>query len=368
MKKSVTTTHKQTGFGLIEIMISLLLGIIIMLGVAEIATNNSKTRWELERAGRQLENAAYALNMIESELANSAFWGERRTLDVLGTPDMCPVTACSVEAFPAFDDPDECQLNWAMAFPVQGGRATVAEPGFSCATADDSDDIDTIRPKLDSDYIAVRRASSCAVDDAGCSAGDTSFHVQVNACAEEGISDVIKISSKFVSDISDFDYLQRDCETTAPIYRYINRIFYVNDDDQLVRAELTSEAEGSFEYVETPLVENVESLRFEYGLDTSGSDGMEDIPIDPNDPYPLTANDARWSDVVRVTVSMLVRNEMPSAGFTDDKIYTIAGQTYCADIPPRAACDVTIPAEFAGHRRQMYSRTVSLRNVAGRRE
>ena len=369
MKYATGTIPTQAGFGLVEVMISLLLGIFIMLGVTQIATNNSQTRWELERAGRLIENGAYALHLIEGDLTNAAFWGERRVVELLSIPGMCPATACDAATYPALDDPVECQLNWAMAFPVQGGSATAAQPNFSCPTADDSDDTDLITPKLGTDYIAIRRASSCAVGDAGCAAGDTSFHLQVNANKNSGEFEEVKISSKFVSDYSVFeDFLQRDGVTQAPIYRYISRIYYVNSSDQLVRAELGSDAEDVFEYVETPLVEDVELLRFTYGLDSSGNDGEEDIPPDLSDPYPSIANDARWSDTVKVRISMLVRSQEPSAGFRDDKIYTIVGQTYCADLPPRAACDVTIPAEFESHRRQLYSRTVSLRNVAGRRE
>ncbi len=359
----------QAGFGLVEVMISLLLGIFIMLGVTQIASNNSNTRWEIERAGRQLENATYALHLIEGDLTNAAFWGERRVVEVLSIPDLCPATACDANTFPALDDPDECQLNWAMAFPVQGGSATIAQPNFSCPTADDSDDTDLITPKLGTDYVAIRRASSCAVGDVGCDAGDTSFHLQVNANKNSGEFEEIKISSKFISDHSNFeDFLQRDGVTPAPIYRYISRIYYVNASDQLVRAELGSDAENVFEYTETPLVEDIEMLRMTYGLDSSGNDGEEDIPADLSDPYPTIANDARWSDTVKVTISILVRSQEPSAGFRDDKIYTIVGQTYCADLPPRAACDVTMPAALEGYRRQLYSRTVSLRNVAGKRE
>jgi len=70
--------------------------------------------------------------------------------------------------------------------------------------------------------------------------------------------------------------------------------------------------------------------------------------------------------VVMARVSLVVRNTESSGGFVDDKIYTIAGDTYCTARTP--SCDVELPAAFEDHRRQVYSRTVGLRNVAGRRE
>ena len=75
----------QQGIGLIEIMIALALGAIILLGVTEIATNNSRTRAELERAGRQIESATYALRMLESDLANAGYWGESGEQPAAGT-------------------------------------------------------------------------------------------------------------------------------------------------------------------------------------------------------------------------------------------------------------------------------------------
>ena len=364
-KCTARQVRTQAGFGIIEIMIALLLGIFIMLGVTEIATKNSRTSYELENVGRQIENATSALRLLEGEMTNAAFWGERRAVDVSSMPPLCPAAACDQVVIPLLDDPS-CELNWAMGYPVQGGRATIAQPDFSCPTADDTGDTDLITPKIGTDYVAIRRASSCAVGDPGCAPGDTSFHLQVDACFKSLTpedTERVKISSTYVSDLADFDYRNRDCGTLeyAPIYRFISRIYYVNDDDQLIRAELDSDAEDTFEYTETPLVDNVEVLRLEYGLDTSG-DGQEDAPVDPLDPYPTIANDTRWSNVIRITISMVVRSGKPSAGFQEEKVYTVAGETYCA-----AGCDVTIPAEFVRHRRQLYTRTVSLRNVAGRR-
>ncbi len=120
----------QAGFGLIEIMISLALGVIIMLGVTQVATNNSETRYELERSARQIENAAYALREMESDITNAGFWGEMGVQPVVTSPPLSPpFPVCPDEACDRATDDDlsstSCELNRAMGFPVQGGSASI---------------------------------------------------------------------------------------------------------------------------------------------------------------------------------------------------------------------------------------------------
>jgi type IV pilus assembly protein PilW len=100
--------------------------------------------------------------------------------------------------------------------------------------------------------------------------------------------------------------------------------------------------------VQTPLVEGVETLRFEYGIDTDG-DGQVDLDT-------ATPTGTQWANVVMVRVSLVVRNLASSPGYSDTRTYTVGGESY------------TVPTAFQGHKRQVYTRTVSIRNTAGRRE
>jgi type IV pilus assembly protein PilW len=325
-----TATKKrflQRGFSLIEIMVALALGAIILLGVAEIFTNNSQTRAEIERTGRQIESGSYALGVIESDLTNAGFWGEAGEQPAGGTlPPVCPGLGADLAVAAA-------ELGDSLGYPVQGEDALLS----SC-----------ISPKAGTEFISVRRAASCALGSAGCDPADSNFYLQVNACFEPSDSSlplpgILRISTV----ISDLDYTERDCATTAPQYRLLSRVYFVNDSDQLVRAEL-SRASGASVYVETPLVEGVETMKFEYGIDTDG-DGQVDVHTD-------SPSGTQWADVAMVRVYMVVRNLEPSGGYSDTRTYVVGGDNY------------TVPVAFQGHKRQVYARTVSLRNVAGRRE
>ena len=315
----------QGGFGLIEIMISLLLGIIIMLGVGEIATRNSLTRGELERSGRQIESAAYAMRLIETDLVSAGYWGEMGEQAAAGTlPPVCPGLGADLAAAAT-------ELRAATGYPVQG-QDTLAS---NCVV-----------PTGGTDFLAIRRVNSCALGATGCEAAGSNFHLQVNSCFNaSGLPPLPGINYLIDEDTDDLDYTQRDCSTEAPKYRFVSRVYYINDQAQLVRSEL--EGSGSADYQDVPLVDGVEMMRFEYGLDNDG-DGQVDVQT-------TTPLGPQWADVAMVRVSLVVRNLEPTAGFTDGKTYTLAGAPF------------TVPVGFESHRRQVYSRTVSLRNVVGRR-
>ncbi|PLW81612.1 hypothetical protein CWI75_14155 [Kineobactrum sediminis] len=314
--------RRNLGLGLIEIMIALGLGAIIMLGVTEIATQNSATRNEIERFGRQMESAIFAMGTIERDVVSAAFWGEKGEVTPGGTiPPVCVDSAVELEE--------------AMGYPIQGGQGAIA-----CTPAN-------LQPKANTDYVAIRRVSSCALGSPGCPVAGSNFHLQVLACFEQ--DSLNKPGDHFLidNDVAALDLEKRECDgvNIAPRYRFLNRIYYVNADDKLMRAEL----EGS-SYVEQEMIENVELLRFEYGLDTDGDGQVDGYASNIASP-----NDLIWPQVVMVRLSMIVRSHQPSPGFTDTRTYTVGGQSYT-------------PATFTSHRRQLYTRTMFTRNIAGRRE
>lgn len=301
----------QRGFSLVEIMVAMVLGIVILLAVSEVFISNSRTRGEIEKTGRQIENGIYALGLMEDELANAGFWGEAGAQPVSATlPPLCPTT--------------ETDLIDAMGYPVQGELS-----GTSCANS-----------KTGSDFIAVRRASTCAAGVSGCAALLAgSFHLQVAACQSESPGAVLLKSNS-----AQLTYRQRNCTTAAPIYRFLSRVYYVNASDELVRTQL----DGSVYSAATALVDGIEIMRFEYGIDTDGDSEV--------DVFTATPTTAQWSDVVAVKVSLIARNLEATAGYDDTRTYTIAGASY------------TVPTAVRSFKRQLYSTTVHLRNVAGRRE
>jgi type IV pilus assembly protein PilW len=380
MKRS----RPQSGFGIIEIMVALALGVIIMLGVTEVATNNSQARAEIQRASLQIENAAYAMRVIETDLVSAGFWTEMGEQDdevsavdaAFPFGDDCDDPVLPVTAVPICpglvptpgDADDECnarvELVRALVYPIDGED----EAGTSC-----------VEPKTGTNFLAIRRASYCTLykadgtDNLDCADANGNFHIQVNSCFNP-VDDAYPlpgINFRIDRNLNNLNYLRRRpvCSDLtayslptaidrAPIHRLLSHVYFVKSivnadgdevDSRLVRAELDlSDPLKTDDYVETELVDGVETMILEYGLDTS-NDGQVDT-------FTTAPVGAQWHDVVVVRVSLVVRSLQPSTGFTDTKDYTLAGAPY------------TVPPDFIDHRRNVYTRTISLRNVAGRRE
>ncbi|WP_439107206.1 PilW family protein [Congregibacter sp.] len=329
----------QRGYGLIELMVAIALGALLMLAVTEVATRNSSTRNELERTAAQIENGVYSVRAIEGEISNAGFWGE--TGAQFADPSAAPPVLVGTAADPA-DAIDE--LVEGMGYPVQGGSAP---------TGSDLTLVTGVVVKAGTDYLVVRRASSCAQGDAGCDVADGSdIHMQVNACLPVLPGEPATGDIQMSATIADLDYFAIDCgdatpAVLAPIYRYLSRVFYIDVDDNLMVAQL--EGTGANAYANPQqLVDGVEFMQLEYGLDNVAGDGQVDEYRDPVG--------VEWADVVSVRLSVVVRSPTSTPGFTDDRTYTVGGVTY------------PVPPDFADHKRQVFARTVPIRNISERRQ
>ena len=91
------TLRKQQGMSLIELMISITIGMVVMTAVALVFVNTSRARAEVERTSRQIENGRYAIELLSDDLRLAGFYGELNTSTLttpswtMGTDDQCSV-------------------------------------------------------------------------------------------------------------------------------------------------------------------------------------------------------------------------------------------------------------------------------------
>jgi len=310
------TPRRQFGLSLVELLVAMVIGIVILLAASEVMLNNSRTRGEVERTGRQIENGVFALQLLEDDISNAGFWGEA-TVGASGTlpASLCPTALADLEN--------------AMGYAVQAATAGVA----TCAA----------NIKAGSESLAIRRASTCAVGTPNCQALNAALpYVQVPACATGANMGVVQLAVG----VGALNGLRINCLAGdfAPRYRYISRLYFITDNDELARMEL-----GVGGYAASgALVEGVEALHFSYGIDSNG-DGQVDA-------YTDTPTNAEQADIAAVRLWLVARNLTPTPGYVDDRTYNLGGVEHEA------------PAGFEGHKRQVYSTTITLRNVAGARE
>lgn len=351
------------GFGLIELMIALALGAVIILGVTTLFTDSSRALNDINRAGRYVENSLYAMDLIVKDLELVGYWGEANALlppdnpnfgalraaeigdlNVAGYPNS-PPPLCVGTGATGFDP--RIELGWAMAYPLLAGQAVEAdvEAGVDPCNTSGS----TAWSKAD--YVAVRRASTCAALGGNCRAVGNFFHLQTNGCNDPndnligGEVKLYQVSQDTVDGM--LNYRRYGCGEAAPIYRFVSRVYFVNYADELVRLSL-DEIDGAPLYQQEVLVEGVEVLRFRWHVDDTG-DGEYDRVVTV-----LSHEDA--ANVVGVRIWLLVRDTYPRTGYADPNTpYQIAGETWA------------VPDGREAYPRVLQTRMVMLPNRVGQR-
>lgn len=342
--------RSMAGVSLVELMIAMLLGLIILAGLVTIFANSSRSREEIERASRQIENGRFAMETLTEELRLAGFYGELN-VNPLAVPLVLP-DPCSTD--PAI---------WATAVPIhiQGYDDGAGVPACILAAAN-------LKPNTD--VIVIRRAATCEAGSAGCTGFTASLpYVQVSKCGTEqaGTPFVLNTGGSGAHTLR-----LRNCMTTAGRRQYFVRIYYISTDNGAVPPvaiptlkRLDFDGMG---FTETPLVEGIEELNFEYGVDWQGPLGAGDPPDGKPEAYtadPTTFAAAgpspgiNWANVVTARISLLARNIEASPGYNDTKRYILGRDAGGAEI---------VVAPGGPYRRHAYSGLVRVINAAERRD
>lgn len=346
------------GYTIVELMVSITIGLIILAGLVTLFAGNSRERGEIERANEQTENGRYALKVIADDLHAAGY---------LGTFNPGTVAAPNAQlqpnvpvALPNVCATDLATLTSGLAMPVQGFYQPAAAAVPACLTD----------YRAGTDIVVVRRASTCVVGPASCDplvAGDA--YLQASGCAAEFTAGRYYALDSVTANLN---LNQKDCATPAPIYQFRTHIYFVANNDKagdniptLKRAELGAVG-GAFTIV--PLVEGIDNLKLDYGIDTNvPTTGAPAVyTADPNtltDPSTGAACTPAvcvgfWRNTVTAKIYVLSRNLTQTQGYKDTKTYTLGLNT-------AGTANVVLPFND-GFKRHVYSTVAVLYNTEGR--
>lgn len=352
MKTALSLPSRSRGFTLVEFMIASALGLLVLASLAAVFANSSRARAELEKSGQMISNGRSALELMNEDLRMAGYMAEFDTT-VLSSPATLPsgVQICPTSA--GVVDLDE--LKSAMMLHVQGIN-NVTGTGYPCLS-----DV-----KSGTDIVLVRRASSCTTAEATCQTGP---FVQASLCAEPAVG-AANLELSFVpttnaeyaahyfqlgSSTGAMTLHKSDCTTLNDVYQYQVHIYFVANNHEtgdgiptLKRAQLN---ETNFTIV--PLVEGVENMQIEYGLDSTATGVPASYVTDPADGVSASVAVENWRSVVGAKVHLLMRNTLSSGGYTDSRTYKLG--------------DVTVTAPNDAYKRRVYSTTVRFAGPAWRR-
>jgi len=337
------TPKAARGYSIIEFMIAITVSLVILGGLTTLFVNNSRARAEIERANVQVENGRYAIDLLSNDLWNAGYLAEfdpRSLATPAALPDPCATALAT--------------LRTALPLHIQGVDNAATTP--TC--------VQDVR--ANTDILVIRRAATCVAGSANCA--NTGPYFQTTLCNDElqGPGPYFGLDTNTAS----LTLHQRKpaaqangCGPIANLYRYITNVYFVANNDNagdgvptLKRAQL-----GPNGFTVVPLVEGIENLQVEYGIDLPTTDGTADaFTADPAG-YPLTAGKTvvdNWRYVVAIKLHVLARTTDTSPGYTDTKSYTLGlnanGTSYVAG-----------PFNDS-YKRHAYESLVRLNNPAGR--
>ncbi|MEY3747881.1 MAG: type pilus assembly transrane protein [Pseudomonadota bacterium] len=188
-------------------------------------------------------------------------------------------------------------------------------------------------------------------------------------------------------------FLQRDCMTPADKRKFVSNIYYVRNYANTAGDGIPTLMVSQFDLAggvlahqtAVPLIEGIEGFVVELGIDSISDTGIDII----NDPAPNRYDDAvNWNDsynlispvnrgdgspdyyvrctaavpctaeelanVVAARIHVLARSDSPTLGYTDSKTYNLG--------------DTVLGPFNDGYKRHVFSTSVRLNNVSGRRE
>ena len=394
------TYRSQQGFTLVELMISLTLGLFIVLALVVMLINVNRNNNDLSTVNRVIENGRFTLQLLAADVGHSGFWGGH-------VPEFDSLTG-STTANPADVPtavPDPClafsAASWDNAYKynivgmaVQGTDIPDPVPSPTtpfCASL-------LVNPQPGTDVLVVRHLEPCLVgtgtDDCSDTRAELSPHLyfQGSRCGTD--------PSAFTLNTSTFALKAGDCVADAPIRRFSSSIYYVRNYANtagdgiptLMRLRFgvndPASAGNTPQYLSAQaMVEGVQGFRVEYGIDnvsdtgatvdlaalgsplnwlsnavlntpTNRGNGLPDTYIRCTQTTPCTAD--QLANVVAVKLYVLIRAENVSVNHTDAKKYCLA-----------SVCSVA--ADYMGpfndrYKRHLFTQAIRLTNVAMRRE
>jgi len=340
------------GFGVIELMVAVAISLLLLAGVVAIFVSSKNSYETNERLSRIQENGRFALNTIMTDLRASGFVGCARQPTYLST---------------SLNNSTTLQWNF-LAGPVTGFQATGANvwsPAMDASIPSplSGSDVLVVRVPvrervvlpLGSDVGSPTNTLQIAAGSGAVETGDivlaysceaiSVFQVSNYAAGTGIISHVANAAGQVPGNASaTVNYAYRRAVTQVvpveTVAYFIAPSSRVGDASDPAPAGTTSLWRRRGLNGAEELVEGIEQIQLQYGIDTNG-----DVVVDE---YRTADSVTDWNDVISVSVALLVRALDEYGADTDRRSYNLL--------------DVTVAAPGDRRLREVFTATASIRN------
>jgi len=343
---------QSAGFTLVELMVAITLGLFLMVALISLIVSTVTSRSELDKTSRQIENGRYAIQLLTDDIQLAGFVGQTTATSTnFAVPVACPVSVGNL-------------AYTAVALP---GTSNVPLPLYSPGAAPTC--ISNVMPNTA--MLIVTRADTTAMAPGSVSATET--YLQLSTCATDTQPFVIATGAS----VSNFNLMTKDCTSSklAPVRKVIQHLYFVSTcnvcgTDTTPTLKVAEYLNGAVTV--TPLVEGIENLQFDYGVDMDGNGSPDCYTSNPTNPpateiaatvcpptnpvYDWSVPATNWSNVMSVQIHVLARNTESTAGWTDTRTYGMG-----MAVPTVGPFNDQI-------KRHVYSAVARLNNASGQRE
>lgn len=301
-------TCRQHGLSLVELMVAVLIGSLLLAGTVVIFQQSKSNSLQDEQIARMQENGRYALRLVARELAHVGYFGGVLDTSVLTVNEDDFGASCKDWVSDPGFEPTY----------VNDGTGSEVNAVFDCISAGDvvaGSDAVGIQRVSDEPVIMVA-ADGTTTPALGTTTTAGSIYLRTNQSLGVLYDAEVKLDDdeKPISDLGP----EGTVPNPAVIRAYLPSIFYVGQQDGI--PGLCAETLRNNAMVSSCLVEGIENLQIEYGIDGDGDYAPDYFSSDPAGDADVSAS---IGDVVAARIHVLVRSVNPITGYENDKTYRL---------------------------------------------
>lgn len=321
----------QSGISLIELLVSLLLGMFLSAGIVVTYLESKRNYAAEEQMASIQENGRYSLNLLKRELMLAGFFGGYLA------PEEISVTAVGTDC---------ASSNWALsannAIELTNNHNSSSSPQtnlgttLTCLTGSD------IQP--DTDVLTIKRTAgepslrNGVLAENYTASSDQKWYLRI-----VDYGDVLEWNKLAASDLQDPNGPSTP-GVNVSYWETYSKVFFVRkystDPNDGIPTLCVQSLEGN-DMTTQCLVQGIEELQVEFGIDTD-VDGVANV-------YNDAPSSTDMANAVVARIYLLVRSIDSQSGYTNSKTYQLGRRT--------------VTARNDGFLRRVFSTTVGIRNA-----
>ena len=323
---------RQRGFTLIEMMISVTIGLAILAGLVGVLATSSSNSKSNDRTAELMTNGRYALNSMRQELREAGFRGYTWAEPTTANPWVAPANGTGCYGAEAGASASAFVVNLRQGVWGSNNANPFAATCIPAASYVNG-----------SDVLVMRRLAVTATPDAALAANTVYFRTIYERGQLFRSTAGVPVPPTFTGST------QVAANFVVQIYVYYVRPFTVSAAESplvpsLRRMALQTTGANAGTMVDELVASGIERMQVQYGRLTTAPDTQYFNTIAGTSSDPL---ETAWDEINSVRIWLLARNATPEPGYANTTTYAMGDQNFTA---------------ADNFRRQLFTTVVQLRN------